>query len=251
MTAISGPHHDARAASAKDPTGSLQAGPAGAAVLAEQLQTAVVEMAKWMHEFGEFTPHPSLAVGEKAVVRSTAELRDRLRNNYPFFHRRYVGQMLKPPHPAAVIGYLSTMLINPNNHASDGGPATAQMEKEAVTQLAGTLMTSGSMPRVFACARPPSPLSPGDRTRGPTHLELVMRMLLKAVLDTQAANEVFRSGAAAEALDRIQEALQPEAPDGFVEDGQRAFFAVFDLADPSEIPVISEPLFSARTSRSR
>ena len=70
-----------------------------------------------------------------------------------------------------------------------------------------------------------------------------MRMLLKAVLDTEAANEVFRTGAAAEALDRIQEALQPEVLYGFVEDGERAFFAVFDLADPSEIPVISEPLF--------
>lgn len=63
------------------------------------------------------------------------------------------------------------------------------------------------------------------------------------VFDTEAANEVFRSGAASEALDRIQEALQPEALYGFVEDGQRAFFAVFDLADPSQIPVISEPLF--------
>jgi hypothetical protein len=70
-----------------------------------------------------------------------------------------------------------------------------------------------------------------------------MRMLLKVVLDTEAANEVFRSGAAAEALDRIQEALQPEALYGYVEDGERAFIAVFDLADPSEIPVISEPLF--------
>jgi hypothetical protein len=37
--------------------------------------------------------------------------------------------------------------------------------------------------------------------------------------------------------------LQPEALYGFVEDGQRAFFAVFDLADPSQIPVIREPLF--------
>jgi hypothetical protein len=70
-----------------------------------------------------------------------------------------------------------------------------------------------------------------------------MRMLLKAVLDTKSANEAFRSGAAAEALDQIQEALQPEALYGFVEDGQRAFFAVFDLADPSEIPVVSEPLY--------
>jgi hypothetical protein len=78
---------------------------------------------------------------------------------------------------------------------------------------------------------------------GPTHLEVVMRMLLKAVLDTQAANEVFRTGAAIEALDRIQEALQPEALYSFVEDGQRAFFAVFDMADPSEIPVVSEPLY--------
>jgi hypothetical protein len=70
-----------------------------------------------------------------------------------------------------------------------------------------------------------------------------MRMLLKAVLDTGAANEVFRSGAAAEALDQIQQALQPEVLYGFIEDGERAFFAVFDLADPSEIPVISEPLY--------
>jgi hypothetical protein len=70
-----------------------------------------------------------------------------------------------------------------------------------------------------------------------------MRMLLKAVLDTEAANEVFRSGAATEALDRIQEVLQPEVLYSFVEDGERAFIAVFDLADPSEIPVISEPLF--------
>jgi glutamate/tyrosine decarboxylase-like PLP-dependent enzyme len=45
--------------------------------------------------------------------------------------------MLKPPHPAAVVGYLTAMLVNPNNHALDGGPATATMEKEAVAELAG------------------------------------------------------------------------------------------------------------------
>ena len=67
--------------------------------------------------------------------------------------------MLKPPHPAAVIGYLSTMLINPNNHALDGGPATAQMEKEVVTQLArmfgladhlGHLTSSGTIANLEA-----------------------------------------------------------------------------------------------------
>jgi glutamate/tyrosine decarboxylase-like PLP-dependent enzyme len=44
--------------------------------------------------------------------------------------------MLKPPHPAAVAGYVAAMLINPNNHAFDGGRATAAMEKEAVAALA-------------------------------------------------------------------------------------------------------------------
>ena len=115
----------------------LQAGPAGFPDLADQLQIAVGEMGNWMSQYGPFTPHPSLTVSQAALERESAELRSRLRDNYPFFHPRYVGQMLKPPHPAAVIGYLTAMLVNPNNHALDGGPATAQMEKEVVAQLAG------------------------------------------------------------------------------------------------------------------
>ena len=55
--------------------------------------------------------------------------------NYPFFHPSYAGQMLKPPHPAAVLGYWAAQLINPNNHALDGGPPTSAMEKEAVGAL--------------------------------------------------------------------------------------------------------------------
>jgi hypothetical protein len=73
-----------------------------------------------------------------------------------------------------------------------------------------------------------------------------MRMLLKAVLDTETINERInerlRDGASAQTLDRVRELLQPEAFYFFPEDGQRAFFAVFDLADPSQIPVITEPL---------
>jgi glutamate/tyrosine decarboxylase-like PLP-dependent enzyme len=45
--------------------------------------------------------------------------------------------MLKPPHPAAVLGYTTAMLINPNAHALDGGPATAALEKDVVARLAG------------------------------------------------------------------------------------------------------------------
>ena len=44
--------------------------------------------------------------------------------------------MLKPPHPAAVAGYVAAMLVNPNNHALDGGKVTSEMEKEVVAELA-------------------------------------------------------------------------------------------------------------------
>ncbi|HXY25541.1 MAG TPA: aminotransferase class I/II-fold pyridoxal phosphate-dependent enzyme [Candidatus Acidoferrum sp.] len=68
------------------------------------------------------------------VLRATAE---RLKDNYPYFHPLYAGQMLKPPHPVARMAYALTMWINPNNHALDGGRATSAMEKEAVAEIAG------------------------------------------------------------------------------------------------------------------
>ena len=46
-----------------------------------------------------------------------------MRGNYPYFHPHYAGQMLKPPHPIAWAGYAAAMLLNPNNHALDGGQA--------------------------------------------------------------------------------------------------------------------------------
>ena len=137
----------------------LHAGPAGAGELAEQLRQAVETISGWMAGYGDFAPHPSLDVPLEQLERATGALHERLRENYPFFHPRYVGQMLKPPHPAAVIGYVSAMLINPNNHALDGGPATARMEKEVVAQLAamfgfpehlGHLTSSGTIANLEA-----------------------------------------------------------------------------------------------------
>ena len=104
--------------------------------LAAQLRRVVERTGGWMAEYGAFAPHPSLVVAPDALERATAALHARLRDNYPFHHPRYVGQMMKPPHPAAVLGYVAAMLVNPNNHALDGGPATAAMEKEVVAQLA-------------------------------------------------------------------------------------------------------------------
>ncbi len=64
------------------------------------------------------------------------EVADRLRDNYPYFHPLYAGQILKPPHPVARIAAMLAIWINPNNHALDGGRASSQMEKEAVQEIA-------------------------------------------------------------------------------------------------------------------
>ncbi|MEO6966720.1 MAG: aminotransferase class I/II-fold pyridoxal phosphate-dependent enzyme, partial [Acidobacteriaceae bacterium] len=68
-----------------------------------------------------------------AVLRETAV---RLRENYPYFHPLYAGQMLKPPHPIARAAYALAMRLNPNNHALDGGRASSRMEIDAVHALA-------------------------------------------------------------------------------------------------------------------
>ncbi len=64
------------------------------------------------------------------------EVATRMRDNYPYFHPYYAGQMLKPPHPVARLAYMLAMWVTPNNHALDGGRASSRMEKEAVAELA-------------------------------------------------------------------------------------------------------------------
>jgi glutamate/tyrosine decarboxylase-like PLP-dependent enzyme len=123
------------------------------------LSGAVAAIAEWQDGFGPYEADPSLLVSDERFASAFGALTGRLRENYPFFHPSYAGQMLKPPHPAAVAGYLAAMLINPNNHALDGGPATGQMEKEAVAALAamfglgthlGHLTTSGTIANLEA-----------------------------------------------------------------------------------------------------
>jgi glutamate/tyrosine decarboxylase-like PLP-dependent enzyme len=123
------------------------------------LAEAVASNAEWGKTFGTFDPHPALAVDDSRFGAAFEVFTERLKDNYPFFHPRYAGQMLKPPHPAAVVGYLTAMLINPNNHALDGGAATAAMEREVVQQLAtmfgydthlGHLTTSGTIANLEA-----------------------------------------------------------------------------------------------------
>lgn len=59
---------------------------------------------------------------------------ERSDDNLPYFHPRYVAQMLKDPTIPTVLGYMTFMLSNPNNHAYEGGPVTTEMEME-VTEM--------------------------------------------------------------------------------------------------------------------
>ncbi|HEY3735314.1 MAG TPA: aminotransferase class I/II-fold pyridoxal phosphate-dependent enzyme [Streptosporangiaceae bacterium] len=127
--------------------------------LADWLSRGVAAVRDWEDSFGAFERHPSLRVDSGRLAAAFDELTGRLRGNYPYFHPFYAGQMLKPPHPAAVAGYLAAMLINPNNHALDGGPATSELEKEVVAQLAamfgfaahlGHLTSSGTIANLEA-----------------------------------------------------------------------------------------------------
>ena len=96
-----------------------------------------------------FSDLPDLAadLNYEALRKVLMETADKLKDNYPYFHPYYAGQMLKPPHPVARLAYMLSLWINPNNHAIDGGRASSQMEKEAVAGIAemfgwGTLFGS-------------------------------------------------------------------------------------------------------------
>ena len=71
-----------------------------------------------------------------------------------------------------------------------------------------------------------------------------MRMMMKAKMDSAAASKAIRDGRMPKVMQSTMEQLKPEAayfgPDG----GQRTAFIVFEMDDPSQLPAISEPLFS-------
>jgi tyrosine decarboxylase/aspartate 1-decarboxylase len=86
--------------------------------------------------FAELPAFESAVPGMERLNEVLGATADRLRDNYPYFHPMYAGQMLKPPHPVARLAYALAMWINPNNHALDGGRASSAMEKEAVAEIA-------------------------------------------------------------------------------------------------------------------
>lgn len=70
-----------------------------------------------------------------------------------------------------------------------------------------------------------------------------MRTLLKAVVDVEAGNKAVSDGTMGEILASVFEMVKPEASYFFPENGKRSAWIIFDLKDPSQIPLITEPLF--------
>jgi glutamate/tyrosine decarboxylase-like PLP-dependent enzyme len=85
--------------------------------------------------FARLPQAPAEPLGDDAA-QVLDEVAERLRDNDPYQHPLYAGQMLKPPHPIARAAYALAMSLNPNNHALDGGRASSAMELEAVAALA-------------------------------------------------------------------------------------------------------------------
>ena len=71
-----------------------------------------------------------------------------------------------------------------------------------------------------------------------------MRTMMKVKIDTQAGSRAIADGSMPELMQETLGRLKPEAAYFGPEGGVRTAFIVFDLEDPSQLPSITEPLFS-------
>jgi hypothetical protein len=71
-----------------------------------------------------------------------------------------------------------------------------------------------------------------------------VRMMMKVQMDTEAGSNAVADGSLPQVMQDMMERLQPESAYFGPEDGVRTAFIVFDLQDPSQLPAISEPMFS-------
>ena len=116
-------------------------------------------LARLEQGFSGLPPFDTAPDNPEALREVLVRVAERMRDNYPYFHPQYAGQMLKPPHAVARLAYALAMWINPNNHALDGGRASSAMEKEAVAEIArmfgwtahlGHLTSGGTMANLEA-----------------------------------------------------------------------------------------------------
>ncbi len=70
-----------------------------------------------------------------------------------------------------------------------------------------------------------------------------MRMMLRWTVPVERGNETIKDGSLAQTIESLLEELKPEAAYFWPENGKRAGMMFFDMADPTQIPQIAEPLF--------
>lgn len=70
-----------------------------------------------------------------------------------------------------------------------------------------------------------------------------MRVMLKASMDTDKANEAIRNGTLAKLIEESMEQIKPEAAYFTTDHGKRTAYVFFDMEDSAQMPVLSEPFF--------
>ena len=70
-----------------------------------------------------------------------------------------------------------------------------------------------------------------------------MRTMMRISIPVGNGNKGIQDGSLPRVIQTTLEALKPEAAYFFTEAGKRTALVVFDLQDPSQIPVVCEPLF--------
>ena len=71
-----------------------------------------------------------------------------------------------------------------------------------------------------------------------------MRLMMKVQMDPEATSKALADGGMPQFMQEMMGRLEPEAAFFGPEDGVRTAFIVFDMKDPSQLPVLSEPFFS-------
>jgi hypothetical protein len=72
-----------------------------------------------------------------------------------------------------------------------------------------------------------------------------MRTMVRWRVPAERGNEAISSGVMQKTIESMLRDLKPEASYFFPDDGMRSGLMVFDMAEPSQIPQVAEPLFHA------
>jgi hypothetical protein len=70
-----------------------------------------------------------------------------------------------------------------------------------------------------------------------------MRILLNVSLPHEPFNAAVRDGSVGQKLNRILDAVKPEAAYFTEQNGKRGAVLIVDLPDPSKVPALAEPWF--------